>query len=112
MRAGQCAAARRALTAAQLYLDGKVPNLTAAALCCGSCRPYVKAAIVLLRSENSVMLERVRRGHIPLLAAAKQVKQVAALVDAYRSAGAADRVMFAKAIGPTTLFDSALVPAL
>ena len=112
MRAGQCAAARRALIAAQLYLDGKVPNLTAAALSCGSCVVYVRAAVTLIQSENLVLLERVRRGHIPLLAAAKQVKQVAALVDAYRSAGAADRVMFAKAIGPTTLFDSALVPAL
>ena len=111
MRAGQCAAARRALPAAQFYLDHRFPSLAVAALCHGSC-VAVRAAVILLKSENLVLLERVRRGHIPLLAAAKQVKQVAALVDAYRSAGAADRVMFAKAIGPTTLFDSALVPAL
>jgi len=112
MRAGQCAAARRALTAAQFYLDHRFPSLAVAALCHSSCVAYVRAAVTLLKSENLVLLERVLRGHIPLLAAAKQVKQVAALVDAYRTAGAADRVMFAKLIGPTTLFDSALVPAL
>jgi hypothetical protein len=112
MRAGQCAAARRALIAAQFYLDHRFPSLAVAALCHGSCVAYVRAAVTLLKSENLVLLERVLRGHIPLLAAAKQVKQVAALVDAYRTAGAADRVMFAKLIGPTTLFDSALVPAL
>jgi hypothetical protein len=102
----------RALTAAQLYLDGKVPSLAAAALSCGSCRTYVQAALILLRSENATMVERVRRGHLLLPVAAKQMKQVADLVAAYRIARGEDRVLFAKIIGPTTLFDTALVPAL
>jgi hypothetical protein len=111
-RAGRCAAAVRGVTGARLYLDHKVPSLAAAALCCGSCRTYVQAALILLRSENATMLERVLRGHLPLQVAAKQMKQVADLVAAYRTADAADRVAFAKTIGPTTLFDSALVPAI
>lgn len=110
MRKGRCAAAVRALTAARLYLDGQVPSLAAAALCCGSCRAYVQAALILIKSENMTLIERVRRGHVPLPTAAKQMKQLADLVNAYRTAGAADRVAFAKTIGPTTLFDSALVP--
>jgi hypothetical protein len=111
-RAGQCAAAVGAVTAAGLYLAGHVPNLAVAAVCCGSCVTYVHAAITLLRSENATTLERVLQGQLPLQVAARQVKQLAALVDAYRTAAAADRVAFAKAIGPTVLFDSALVPAI
>ena len=112
MRQGQCMAALRATTAARIYLDGRASSLTAAALGCGSSRTYVQAAVVLLQSENLVMLERVLRGNVPLLVAAKQLKQIAALVDAYRAAGAADRVEFARTIGPTTLFDGAVALAL
>jgi hypothetical protein len=111
-RNGQCAAAVRALTAARHYLDHKVPNLAAAALCCGSSVTYVQAALILIKSENETLLERVRRNQMPLQAAAAQIKQIANLVNAYRAASAADRVAFARTIGPTTLFDSALVPAI
>jgi hypothetical protein len=100
------------VTAAQLYLDGKAPNLAAAALSCGSCVTYVRAALILLKSENVTLLERVRRDQMLLLAAAKQMKQVAALVAAYRAADAAGRTMFAKTIGSTTLFDEAVALAL
>jgi hypothetical protein len=58
------------------------------------------------------MLERALHGQMPLLVAAKQMKRVADLVDAYRTAGAADRVAFAKAIGPAVLFDGAVALAL
>src|SRR5262245_11974131 len=107
-----CPAAVRAVTAAGLYLDHRLPSLAATALGCGSCVTYVQAALILIKSENATVLERALRGQMPLQAAAKQVKQVADLVAAYRKANAADRVAFAKAIGPTALFDSALVPAI
>jgi hypothetical protein len=100
------------VTAAKLYLSGQASNLDVAALSCGSCVTYVQAAVTLIKAENATMLERALRGQMPLQAAAKQVKQIANLVDAYRTASAADRVAFAKTIGPTTLFDSALVPAI
>jgi hypothetical protein len=112
LRDGHRLAALRAVTAAHGYLNGQFSSLATAALYCGSCRAYVRAATVLLRAENLVMVEQVSRGQMPLLAAARQLKQIANLVNAYRTAGAADRVAFAKTIGPTTLFDSALVPAL
>jgi NAD(P)H-nitrite reductase large subunit len=102
----------RAVTAAKLYLTGQAPSVAAAALSCGSCIAYVQAALVLLKSENVAMLERVLCGQVPLLVAAKQLKQVAALVDAYRAAAAVDRVAFARAVGPTVLFDDTLVPAI
>jgi hypothetical protein len=111
-RAGQCAAAVRATTAAKLYLAGQVPSVAAAALGCGAYVAYTRAAVILLQSENATMLERVLRGHIPLSTAAQQLKQVAALVDAYRAAAAVERVAFARAVGPTVLFDNMLVPAI
>jgi hypothetical protein len=111
-RGGRCAAAVRAMTAAKLYLAGSTPSLEAAAFSCGTNPAYVRAAIVLLRSENATLLSRVLRGDLPLLAAAAQVKRVANLVEAYRTASAGDRVAFARTVGSTVLFDTTLVPAI
>ena len=56
---------------------------------------------------------RVLRGYIPLMEAARQVEQIAALVRAYRVASTADCIEFVKAVGdPTVLFDTVLVPAI
>jgi hypothetical protein len=110
-RAGKCAAAVRAVTGARLYLDGRM-DLATAAMSCGSCVAYVRAAVSLLASENTTMLEQALRGQMPLLVAAEQMKRIAKLVNAYRAASAADRVMFARVIGPTTLFDGAVALAL
>jgi hypothetical protein len=81
-RHGHRAAVIRAITAAKLYIDEAIPNLTTAAECCGSNVVYVTAAVILLRSENTALQERVLKGHVPLLTAAAQVKQVANLVTA------------------------------
>jgi hypothetical protein len=105
MRHGVCAAALRAVTAARLYLSGTIPNLVEAAESCGSNVAYVRAAIVLLRSENSTLLDRVLRGHVPLLAAASQVERLVNLIAAYRAADVKDHVAFARAAGPERLFD-------
>jgi hypothetical protein len=86
--------------------------LAKAATACGSCPPYVAAAVVLLKAENASLLGSVLTGTVPLLVAARQSRHAAELVAAYRQATAADRVAFAKAIGPTVLFDNDLVPAM
>jgi hypothetical protein len=112
LRNGERAAALRALTGARLYLTKQVSSYAAAAECCGSNRLYVKAAVTVLTAENPALRGRVLRGWIPLMEAARQVEQVATLVRAYRAASAADRVEFAKIVGPTVLFDTALVPAI
>src|SRR5262245_48800348 len=100
-RDGYRAAAVRALTAAGLVVDGKTPSLKTAALRCGSSPPYVAAAITVLRSENHSLITKVAKGDVPLLAAAHETKRLSALVNAFRQAGVADRVAFAKTIGPT-----------
>jgi hypothetical protein len=106
------AAVRRALTGASLYLDRKVPTLTAAAMACGSNAPYIRSAIVLLKTENFTLVDRVLAGHVPLMAAAREARPLAELVGAYRSAAAEDHVAFARVIGPTALFDTAVAPAM
>ena len=98
-RHGLRAAAMRAVTAAKLYASGSASTITIAAASCGSSEAYVKAASILLRAENTVLLERVLRGDIPLLRAATQVKRVADLVAAYRCAGNTDRVAFMRVCG-------------
>jgi len=108
---GQRAAVIRAATAAQIYLVHR-KSLADAALCCGSNPHYVHAAVIVLQSEDEPLLQRVLSGDVSLLAAAKQVRQVAELVAAYRKTSAADHVAFARTIGPTVLFDDMLVPAV
>lgn len=112
VRHGRRLAAVRAYFAAHAYLERRVPSLTAAAESCGASLHYVQAMIVLVKAENTSLLKRVLAGEVPVLAAAKQTKQLARLVDAYRNASADEKVAFARAVGPTTLFDDSLIPAL
>jgi hypothetical protein len=109
---GHRRAALRAHTAATLYLNNALPSLKAAAEATGSNIHYVRAVITLIQSENTVLLARVLAGKVAVQAAAREVDRLAKLVTAYRTAGANDHVAFAKAVGPTTLFDNSLVPAL
>jgi hypothetical protein len=104
-RHGQRAAVLRAFTAAGLYIDKTIPSLVTAAESCGSNVAYVTAAVILLRSENATLQEQVLRGHVPLLAAADQVKSVANLVTAYRAAKDTDRVAFARVCGTDAILD-------
>ena len=109
---GQRLAALRALTAASLRLNGAFSSQAQAAAACGSGVVYVRAAVAILRSEDASVRDEVLTGQLPLLAAAALVEKRAAIVAAYRQATAADRIAFAKAIGPTVLFDNDLVPAM
>jgi hypothetical protein len=102
-RHGQRAAALRAITAAKLYAAGMIPSLALAAASCGSNVQYVKAAVILIKSE--AQLDRVLKGYIPLPAAAAQAKRVADLVSAYRSANNKDRVVAFRTCGTDCIFD-------
>jgi hypothetical protein len=102
----------RALTGAQLVRSKIVPTIAAAAERTGTSRAYVEAALAILAAENTSLVADVINGKVPLLAAAREVKRLGTLVSAYRAASAADRVAFARAVGPTVLFDTSLVPAL
>jgi hypothetical protein len=109
---GRRNAAVRAFTGAQLVRGKIAPTVAAAAERCGSTPAYVQAALAILAAENTSLVADVVNGRVPLLATAREVKRLGELVAAYRKASAADRVAFARAVGPTVLFDTSLVPAL
>ena len=112
IRNGRRSAAVRAFTGAQLIRSKIAPSVAAAAERCGSNAAYIRAASAILESENKGLLADIINGRVPLLGAAREVQRLGALVSAYRQASAADRVAFARAVGPTVLFDTSLVPAL
>ena len=109
---GRRNAAVRAFTGAQLLRSKIAPTITAAAERTGTSRAYIEAALAILAAENTSLVADVINGKVPLLAAAREVKRLGELVAAYRRASSADRVAFARAVGPTVLFDTSLVPAL
>jgi hypothetical protein len=112
IRSGIRGAALRAFTGASLYKEGRFPTIAAAAQACGSNRPYIVAALIILDTENGEVQEEVLTGRVPLLAAARQLRRLAALVRSYRAAATSDLPMFGKIVGVADLFDRAIAPAL
>ena len=84
-------AAKRAFTAARMHRSSNM-SLQEAAESCGSNITYVAAAVRLLKSEDQSLVSAVIRGFVPILAAAKQARQLGELVAAYRSATAVENV--------------------
>src|SRR5262245_49708065 len=77
-RLGWRAAATRASTGAQWYLDKKVSTLAMAAACCGSNPKYIQAAVALIQDASGINpdpIEEVLLGRVPLLRAAAQAKR-------------------------------------
>ena len=109
---GTSVAALRALTAAVQYLNGEVPTLGAAVAACGSNVHYVAAAVVLIKANDTALITQVLNGSVPLLRAAKSVEQAVRLVEAFSASSATERRMFGQAVGPSKLFDDAVVAAL
>jgi hypothetical protein len=83
----------RAITAAKFYLD-KVANesvtLRGAALSHGSCVPYVQAGILLIKANEPHLVNRVLRGDMPILAAAKEVWAQVTAIEALKVANPAN----------------------
>ena len=105
-RRGQSAAAVRAFTGAQLYVNAAVPTLEAAAMACGSNVAYVQAAIILLKADNASLVHDVRAGKVPILQAAREAERLVNLITAYREAKDPDRIAFARACGVETIFNT------
>ncbi len=119
-RHGWRAAVVRAFTAAGLYLNEQVPTLTAAAERCGSNVLYVRAAIVLIKHETLIEQERVLRGDVPLLVAAKfawrerKVKDITVeeVVASWRRWSPEQRSAFGRGAGIVELRDNAIIPVM
>jgi hypothetical protein len=86
-RCGVCAAALRAMTAARMYLsEGGNITLEEVAARCGSNVAYVRAAVVLIKAGDLILIDRVMSGNIPILTAAKLVEPLVMLLTGHAKA--------------------------
>jgi thioredoxin-like negative regulator of GroEL len=83
-----------------------------AAAATGTTRAAVHAALIVLQNGDEGLAASVLKGWEPLSRAADKVRARVKLVEAFNSATPDDRVAFARAIGPTELFEAAIEPAL
>jgi hypothetical protein len=112
MRDGQCAAALRAITAAQGYLSGTFPTLNTAANCCGSNAAYVAAAVTVLKADDAALIGDVLQGAVPLMKAAASVSNAVRMIEAFKKGSSFERRIFGRVAGPAAVFDHAVVAAL
>ena len=106
------ASAARALSAAELFLMGRFPTAAKAAYCHGSNRAYVEQAVVLIQSDDQVLLGRVLAGKLPLEQAAGQVRKLVNAVVDFRVLTPDERVAFGRQIGVGAIWDEVIAPAL
>jgi hypothetical protein len=99
--------ALQAITGARMCASGQAENVVVAAACTGSTPVHVRAAIVLLKSEDDPMIDCALRGEISLLKAAKQARRVANLVNAYRNASRDELITATRILGGTVVPDTA-----
>jgi hypothetical protein len=111
-RHGQRAAAFRAVTAAKAYLRGDQSSLVEAAEAHGSCPSYVAAGIVVVQSQDPVLVDAVITGTLPLLGAAESVKNVAHALVAFQRLSAVERITFGAQVGVKELWDDCVCPVL
>jgi len=104
----------QALTAARLLQERLfgVKTVTAAAVLCGVAPRYVKAALILLASEDEALIDAVMDGCVHILSAADMVKGRAYLLAAFRVASRDDCITAVRTLGVTAVFDNVIVPAL
>ena len=106
------AAVLRAITGAKLVIAGTVSSISEAAMCCGSNRAYVAAAIILLKAEDDHALDLVLRGVWPLLETAARLKPRANLVAAFRKTSSSDRAALGRVAGPDVMWDDCIAPII
>ncbi len=83
-----------------------------AAAVAGCSRSLIDAARVILESQDQALLRVVLSGQITLIPAAATVRRRVRLIESFKAASPDDLVELGRAIGPATLFDSLVAPAL
>ena len=89
-----------------------IETVTAAAVCTGSSRNLVKAALTVLQSENDSLVTDILVGRRTLLKAAMEVANRAQLISSFKSATLEDRIAFGNAVGPSAIWDSTIAPSI
>lgn len=89
-----------------------IHTATAATVGTGVPRASIKAAQIILQSGDDNRVRDVLAGRQALLAAAKQVRGRAKLIESFKAASVEDRAAFGRAVGVATIFDAAITPSL
>ena len=89
-----------------------IDTIVKAAVATGTTRAAVHAALIVLQNGDEGLAASVLKGWESLSRAADKVRGRVKLIEAFKSATPDDRVAFARAIGPTELFEAAIEPAL
>ena len=89
-----------------------IDTIVKAAVATGTTRAAVNAALIVLQNGDEGLAASVLKGRESLSRAADKVRGRVKLIEAFQSATPDDRVAFARAIGPTELFEAAIEPAL
>ena len=104
-------AALRAYTGAKLVIDQGVDPVEAAVMT-GSCEVYVRALVAIIKSGDTVLLNEVLSGRVPVMAAAVQVRGLAKLIKMFATVSNKTKAMFGEKVGIDNLFDTAIAPNL
>ena len=109
-RGGDRLAAMRAFAGSKFVLDCRV-SIADASRWTGSNPAYVAALLEVIATNDTVLLEAVLRGHVPVLLAGERAKKFNRLLKAYQAATPATKAAFCKLIGQEKLFDELIAPA-
>jgi hypothetical protein len=89
-----------------------IDTMVKAAACTGATMPSVKAAQIILQSDDPRLVRDVLRGFLPLLKTAAGIRDRINMTAAFKRASPAERAAFAAAVGAEVLFETAVSPAL
>jgi hypothetical protein len=107
-------ASERAFTAAKLVLGRLAliePRVTQAARLARVSEPYVEAALLILRTGDSNLEDRVLRGLYPLsTAAVLALYPEPTLTEKFQDSSAAERADLTKNVGVTAIWDELIAP--
>ena len=78
----------------------------------GSCEVYVRALVAIIKSGDTVLLNEVLSGRVPVMAAAVQVRGLAKLIKMFATVSNKTKAMFGEKVGIDHLFDTAIAPNL
>jgi hypothetical protein len=89
------------LTGGQLYLQGKTTTLHQSAISVGSNVRYIMAAVLLIKANDTRLIDAVVHGNISILAAARLVKPQVKAIEAINAASPVNKAAIYNSTGLT-----------
>jgi len=112
IRNGCRLAALRVFTGAQLVLKNEDITPVDAADMVGSNAAYIRVMVALIQTGDQTLINKVLAGDLPVLTAGVQVRGLAVLLKAYKTATAETKAAFGRAVTIDDVFDNVIAPAI